>query len=214
LRSVASRTSPSTTESTGGRQVGLAWFSPDCKHFSKAKGSKPVEKKIRGLAWVVIRWAKAVRPRVIVLENVEEFQTWGPLLDNGRPCPNRKGLTFRRWLRQLEKLGYRVEMRQLRASDYGAPTIRKRLFIIARCDGLPIHWPEPTHGLGLAPYRTAAECIDWSLPCPSIFDRKRPLAPATLRRIARGIRRFVLDAAEPFIVTNTTSNPHLLASSP
>ena len=188
-------------EATGGKPVGLAWFSPDCKHFSKAKGGKPVEKKIRGLAWVVIRWARAVRPRVIILENVEEFQDWGPLLGDGRPCPDRKGLTFLRWKKQLENCGYKVGCRELRACDYGAPTIRKRLFIIARCDGLPIIWPEPTHGTGLLPYRTAAECIDWSLPCPSIFERKRPLAPATLRRIAKGVKRYVIDAKEPFIVT-------------
>ncbi len=188
-------------EATGGRPVGLAWFSPDCKHFSKAKGGKPVEKKIRGLAWVVIRWARAVAPRVIMLENVEEFQDWGPLLDNGMPCPIRKGLTFRRWKKQLENLGYAVECRELRACDYGAPTIRKRLFVIARRDGVPIAWPEPTHGLGLIPYRTAAECIDWSHPCPSIFERKRPLAEATMRRIAKGVMRYVIDAKEPFIVT-------------
>jgi DNA (cytosine-5)-methyltransferase 1 len=187
-------------EAAAGRPVGLAWFSPDCKHFSKAKGGKPVEKKIRGLAWIVIRWARAVRPRVICLENVEEFADWGPLLEDGRPCPLRKGFTFRRWLKQLQNLGYEVDLRELRACDYGAPTIRKRLFIIARCDGRPIRWPEPTHGHGLLPYRTAAECIDWSLPCPSIFERKRPLAEATLKRIARGIRRFVLEAASPFIV--------------
>jgi DNA (cytosine-5)-methyltransferase 1 len=192
-------------EATAGRPVGLAWFSPDCKHFSKAKGGKPVDKKIRGLAWVVIKWAATVRPRVIMLENVEEFQQWGPLItkEDGKayPCPLRKGLTFRRWRRKLEKLGYVVEMRELKACDYGAPTIRKRLFIIARCDGFPIVWPAPSHGVGLQPYRTAAECIDWSIPCPSIFERKRPLAPATLRRIAKGIKRFVLDCVKPFIVT-------------
>lgn len=187
----------------GGQPVGLLWASPDCKHFSKAKGGKPVSKKIRGLAWVVIRWAKLVRPRVICLENVEEFQTWGPLADDGRPCPQRKGSTFRRWKAQLEGLGYRVEHRELRACDYGAPTIRKRLFLVARCDGQPIVWPEPTHGPGRKPWRTAAECIDWSLPCPSIFERERPLAEATLRRIAHGIKRYVLDAARPFIVPVT-----------
>lgn len=184
----------------GGRKVALAWFSPDCKHFSKAKGGKPVEKKIRGLAWVVVRWAKAVKPRVIFLENVEEFQDWGPLLDDGRPCPLRRGLTFRRWVGQLRAAGYQVEARELRACDYGAPTSRKRLFVIARSDGLPIVWPEPSHGARRAPYRTAAECITWSLPCPSIFERARPLAEATLRRIARGIHRYVLESAEPFIV--------------
>lgn len=182
-----------------GRPVGLAWFSPDCKHFSKAKGGKPVEKKIRGLAWVALKWAGKVRPRVIILENVEEFKTWGPLRKD-RPCPIRKGQTFQRWKKQLENLGYQVEHQELRACDYGAPTIRKRLFVIARCDGQPIVWPEPTHGPGLAPYRTAAEIIDWALPCPSIFERRRPLAENTLRRIARGLQRFVLENSEPFIV--------------
>lgn len=187
----------------GGQSVGLLWASPDCKHFSKAKGGKPVSKKIRGLAWVVIRWAKAVRPRVICLENVEEFQTWGPLAEDGRPCPQRKGTTFQRWVAQLRNLGYQVEWRELRACDFGAPTIRKRLFLVARCDGQPIVWPTPTHGKGLKPYRTAAECIDWSLPCPSIFDRERPLAEATMRRIAHGVKRYVLEAARPFIVPVT-----------
>jgi len=189
--------------------VGLAWFSPDCKHFSKAKGGKPVKKKIRGLAWVVIRWAKRVRPRVIILENVEEFQTWGPLTADNMPCPKRKGQTFRSWKSQLQKLGYAVEHREMRACDFGAPTIRKRFFLIARCDGQPIVWPEATHGKPtsdgvkagkLQPWRTAAECIDWSIPCPSIFERSKPLAEATLRRIAAGIKRYVIDAAEPFIV--------------
>lgn len=192
-----------------GRPVGLAWFSPDCKHFSKAKGGKPRDKKIRGLAWVAMRWAALVRPRVIILENVEEFRTWGPVLDDGTPCPKRKGDTFRSFVRQLNEKGYAVEWCELRACDYGAPTIRKRLFLIARCDGKPIVWPEPTHGApGSAavkekqqkPWRTAAECIDWSIPCPSIFERKKPLAVATMRRIARGIRRYVVEAANPFIV--------------
>ena len=133
-------------KATGNQPVGLAWFSPDCKHFSKAKGGRPVSKKIRGLAWVVIRWARRVRPRVIMLENVEEFQDWGPVDNEGRPCPVRKGQTFRRFVHELERRGYRVEHRQLRACDYGSPTIRKRLFLIARRDGLPIRWPEPTHG--------------------------------------------------------------------
>ncbi|MGD1324942.1 DNA cytosine methyltransferase [Pandoraea pnomenusa] len=194
---------------TQGRPVGLAWFSPDCKHFSKAKGGKPRDKKIRGLAWVAMRWAALVRPRVIMLENVEEFRTWGPVLSDGSPCPQRKGQTFRSFVRQLEALGYVVEHRELRACDYGAPTIRKRLFLIARCDGKPIVWPEPTHGApdsaavlaGLRkPWRTAAECIDLSIPCPSIFSRAKPLAEATQRRIARGIRRYVIDSADPFIV--------------
>lgn len=187
-----------------GRKVGLMWLSPDCKHHSKAKGGKPVDKKIRGLAWVAVKWAKAVKPRVIALENVEEFEDWGPLLENGRPCPLRKGFTFRRFVRQLENCGYAVEHRELVAADYGSPTTRKRLFLVARCDGVPITWPEPTHAKkpvsGLLPWRTAAECIEWSLPCPSIFERIRPLADNTLRRIARGIRRYVIEAAEPFIV--------------
>ena len=192
-----------------GRPVGLAWFSPDCKHFSKAKGGKPRDKKIRGLAWVAMRWAALVRPRVIILENVEEFQTWGPVLVDGTPCPKRKGDTFRSFVRQLQEKGYAVEWRELRACDFGAPTIRKRLFLIARCDGQPIVWPEPTHGAPDSaavkakqrkPWRTAAECIDWSIPCPSIFERARPLAEATQRRIARGLRRYVIDSADPFIV--------------
>jgi len=184
-----------------GRPVALAWFSPDCKHFSRAKGTKPVEKRIRGLAWVVVRWAKTVRPRVIILENVEEFADWGPLLDDNRPDPARKGLTFRRWWGSLVAAGYQVEMRQLRASDYGAPTSRNRLFIIARSDGGPIVWPEPTHGPHrAAPHRTAAECIEWAVPCPSIFERTKPLAEKTLRRIGRGIWRFVLGKGQPFIV--------------
>lgn len=196
-------------QATGGQPVGVLWASPDCKHFSKAKGGKPVSKKIRSLAWVVIKWASAVRPRVILLENVEEFQTWGPLGPDNRPCPARKGTTFARWKRQLERMGYRVEHRELRACDYGAPTIRKRLYLIARCDGLPIVWPAETHGAPDSlpvkqgkrqPWRTAAECIDWSIPCPSIFERSKPLADATCRRIAKGIMRYVVNAAEPFIV--------------
>lgn len=188
--------------------VDLAWFSPDCKHFSKAKGSKPVEKGIRDLAWVVVHWAKLVKPAIIMLENVEEFRDWGPLVqtENGKlvPCPASKGFTFKRWRRELVKLGYKVEHRELRACDYGAPTIRKRLYVIARCDGLPILWPEPTHARVATPalkrYGWAADCIDWSLDCPSIFFRKKELAENTLRRIARGVVRFVINAAEPFIV--------------
>lgn len=163
-----------------------------------------------------MRWVALVRPRVIMLENVEEFRTWGPLLESGQPCPLRKGKTFRSFIHQLQEKGYRVEHRELRACDYGAPTIRKRLFLIARCDGQPIVWPSPTHGAPtspdvlegrLQPWRTAADCIDWSIPCPSIFERARPLAEATMKRIARGIRRYVLDAADPFIVKcNHTSN--------
>lgn len=197
---------------TQGRAVGLMWASPDCKHFSKAKGGKPVSKRVRGLAWVVVKWAKLVRPRVICLENVEEFQTWGPLLEDGRPCPQRKGKTFARWVAQLRDLGYVVEWRELRACDYGAPTIRKRLFLVARCDGAPIVWPQPTYAAPdsllvkarkLQPWRAAAQCIDWSIPAPSIFERTKPLADATCRRIAKGIMRYVVDAAEPFIVPVT-----------
>jgi len=202
---------------TKGRQVGLLWASPDCTFHSKARGGKPFRdrnraRRRRGLAWVVCRWAREVRPRVIALENVEEFQKWGPLTDDGTPCPERAGLTFRRWVAQLRNLGYAVEWRELRACDYGAPTIRKRLFIVARCDGQPIVWPQATHGQpGTLPvkahklkaWRTAAECIDWSIPCPSIFERKKPLAGATLRRVAKGVMRYVVDAAEPFIVSLT-----------
>ncbi|HDX8356781.1 TPA: DNA cytosine methyltransferase [Aeromonas hydrophila] len=196
-----------------GRPVGLVWLSPDCKHFSKAKGSTPVSKKIRGLAWVTLRWAATVRPRVIMLENVEEFQTWGPLLidaeGNARPDPAKKGRTFNSFINALRRQGYKVEWRELRACDYGTPTIRKRLFLIARRDGAPIVWPKPTHGdpasaevrAGkLLPWPTAADVIDWSIQCPSIFERKRPLAENTLRRIAKGLERFVINAAEPFIV--------------
>jgi len=203
-------------EVTQGRPVGLVWLSPDCKHFSKAKGGKPVEKKIRGLAWVALRWAAVARPRVIMLENVEEFRTWGPLVVDGegkaRPCPKNKGREFNAFCNALRRQGYQVEHRELRACDYGTPTIRKRLFLIARRDGHPIVWPEPTHGdprniatkaNKLKPWRTAAECIDFSLPCPSIFERQRELAPATLRRIAKGIMRYVVNAAEPFIVPLT-----------
>ncbi|WP_407084789.1 DNA cytosine methyltransferase [Pluralibacter gergoviae] len=236
---------------TAGRPVALAWFSPDCRHFSKAKGAKPVEKAIRGLAWVVLRWGLDVKPRVMKLENVEEFKTWGPLLTGEmRPDPARAGETFEAFIgmlttgisadhpalvecceflgipldsedaaRLVKGLGYVVEYRELRACDYGAPTIRKRFFMVMRCDGKPIVWPEPTHGDPkspavqsgkLAPWRTAAECIDWSIPAPSIFDRKRPLAENTLRRIARGIQRFVIDSAQPFIVkcNHTSTRKH------
>lgn len=193
---------------TGGRPVGLAWFSPDCKHFSKAKGGKPVEKKIRGLAWVAVWWAATVKPRVIMLENVEEFKTWGPLKNN-HPDPKQKGRTFQCFVKALEHLGYVVEWRELRACDYGAPTTRKRFFLIARCDGKPIVWPRPTHGDPAKPetkakrlkaWHTAAEIIDWSIPCPSIFDRKKPLCENTMRRIAKGLKKFVFDNPEPFII--------------
>lgn len=188
---------------TGNQPVGLAWFSPDCTHHSKAKGGAPRSPRVRGLAWVVIRWARRVKPRVIMLENVEEFQDWGPLCEAGHPIREKAGTTFRLWLNQLRAAGYKVEHRELRACDYGAPTTRKRLFVIARRDGLPIVWPQLTHGPGRLPYRTAAECIDWSLPCPSIFERTRPLAENTQRRIARGIMKYVVNAAEPFIVPFT-----------
>lgn len=244
-----------------GHPVGLAWFSPDCKHFSKAKGGKPVEKNIRGLAWVVLKWAALVRPRVIMLENVEEFQTWGPCIpirdkETGRvivnmagrhdrvkneprtrvaelgevvpvdrqifkPDPKRSGQTYKKWRKQLEALGYEIDTKELVAADYGAPTMRKRFFMIARCDGKPIVWPEPTHGPadseevkeGLRkPYVGAYTQLDFSLPCPSIFDTAeeikkkygiravRPLAPKTMDRIARGLKKFVLDNPEPFII--------------
>lgn len=192
-----------------GRSVALAWFSPDCKHFSRAKGGKPCEKRIRSLAWVAVKWAKQVRPRIIMLENVPEFQTWGPLLPNNLPNPDKKGLTFKRFIGYLRGQGYKVEWKTLDAASYGAPTHRKRLFLIARCDGQPIVWPEQTHGTDktrslfrkpLKPYKTAAECIDWSIPCPSIFTRKRPLADNTMRRVANGLKRYVLDASEPFII--------------
>ena len=223
-----------------GRPVGLLWMSPDCKHFSKAKGGKPREKAIRGLAWVGVRWIKSLpkwqRPICVFLENVEEFQDWGPLLDDGKPCPLQRGATFKSFVQAFEAMGYAVEWRELRACDYGAPTIRKRLFLVARRDGLPIAWPAPTHaplsvsedgivtawvkghGLTLAdlqnmkPWRTAAECIDWSLPCPSIFETSaeikarwgiranRPLADATMARIAKGTMRYVVNAARPFLV--------------
>lgn len=236
--------------------VGLCWFSPDCRHFSRAKGGKPVSPRVRGLAWVVVKWAKLVSPDVIILENVREFQDWGPLLhaigadgqklhtENGEsvmlPDRDRKGMTFRRWVSSLRNLGYVVEWRLLDAADYGAPTHRKRLFLVARRDGNPVVWPKPTHGPGRRrKYRTAAECIDWSIPCPSIFDRwinligkrcrqkpckgkylpsnpgrvkcsrcghespseiKKPLAEKTLRRIAMGLKRYVLENPKPFIV--------------
>jgi DNA (cytosine-5)-methyltransferase 1 len=188
-----------------GRPVDLGWFSPDCTFHSKARGGKPFRerdtaRRRRGLAWLIPYWMKTVRPSVVMLENVPEFADWGPLLKDGRVCNRRRGSTFRRWVAQIENLGYAVDMRELKACEYGAPTTRKRLFVIARCDGLPIVFPEATHGAGLAPYRTAAECIDFTLPCPSIFTRAKPLAPATMRRIWRGIHRYVIDSPTPFIV--------------
>lgn len=234
-------------EACQGRPVGWAHFSPDCKHFSRAKGAKPVSKKIRSLAWVVVQWAAAVHPRIISMENVPEFLTWGPCIAmrgqhgrllkrinvmlNGKeleqtveaapgenvphdqrvltPDPKRKGKTFGQFVGHLRKLGYEVEWRELTASDYGAPTSRKRFFLLARRDKKPIVWPEVTHGDpksiavqngDLKPWRTAAEIIDWTLPCPSIFERKKPLAENTLKRIAKGLQKFVLDNPEPFIV--------------
>lgn len=208
-------------EACNGRPVALAWFSPDCKHFSKAKGGKPKDKNIRGLAWVALRWAGTVRPDVIMLENVEEFKTWGPLNRRHRPIKAKQGVTFNKFVSQLEDLGYVVEHRELIAADYGAPTMRKRFFLIARCDGKPIVWPEPTHGRAdnekvkaglLEPYVGAHTQIDFSLPCPSIFDTSeeikekygiravRPLKPKTMERIARGLKKFVLDNSEPFII--------------
>lgn len=241
---------------TGGKPVGLLWASPDCKHFSRAKGGKPVSKQIRGLAWVVVKWASDVKPRVIILENVREFEEWGPLVPRWScscgwkgtegqlklcrrkpacprcesrkvvatgdmvPDPKRKGLTFRQFVGRLRAQGYAVEWKVLNAADFGAPTHRRRLFLIARRDGEPIVWPEPTHGdpkkiaasrgdlfpSDLAPWRTAAECIDWSIPCPSIFDRKKPLAEKTLKRIALGIKRYVLDNPTPFVVDMQREN--------
>lgn len=200
-----------------GRKVGLAWFSPDCKHFSKAKGGKPVDKNIRGLAWVAVRWAATVQPRVIILENVEEFKTWGPVKD-GQPDISKKGRTFSSFVNALRKHGYEVEWRELKACDFGAPTIRKRFFLIARCDGGPIIWPKPTHGPQLLPYRSAAEIIDWSMPCPSIFDTSteikkqynvdavRPLAENTMKRIARGMQKFVIDNPNPYVIPWTVTN--------
>lgn len=221
-------------EACAGRPVGLAWFSPDCTHFSRAKGGKPVDKNIRGLAWVTIRWALKVRPRVIMLENVPEIRTWGPLGEDGKPIKSRSGETFDGFMyalttgiprehpafaemceslkiapdsaeaeRLIKGLGYTADFRILRSCDYGAPTTRTRFYMIARCDHLPIIFPPPTHGerKGLKPYHTAAECIDWSIPAKSIFERDKPLAENTLRRIARGIEKFVINNPEPFIVT-------------
>lgn len=205
-------------EATGGRPVGVLWASPDCRHHSKAKGGKPRSKRVRGLAWVVVKWAAACRPRLIHLENVEEFADWGPLDADGKPDPARKGMTFRRWVRQLERLGYKVEWRERVAANTNTPTIRRRLYIIARRDGRPIVWPAPTHGKEpagkLKPWRSAAECIDWSLPGRSIFGRKKSLATNTCRRIARGCWRYVLSNERPFIVTNTTGHPGAAVDDP
>ena len=204
-----------------GRPVGLAWFSPDCKHFSKAKGAALVDRKIRGLAWITLRWAAEVRPRVIILENVEEFQTWGPVR-KGKPVKKLAGTTFRKFISQLEALGYTVEFRELVAADFGAPTSRKRFYMIARCDGRPIVWPKPTYSKtgadGLPKWRAASEIIDWSLPCPSVFASKaqimeryglkavRPLAKNTMRRIIRGVDKFTIRSGKPFIVQQKFQN--------
>lgn len=242
-------------EVTGGRPVGIAWFSPDCKHFSRAKGNKPVEHKIRGLSWVIIKWAmSSVAPRCIFMENVEEIQTWGPLIyvegkeiselermpGSWRPDPERAGETFKAFVgmlsdgvapdcpalaeaceflkiergsaeeqRLIKGLGYKLEFRTIRACDLGAPTIRKRFYLVARNDGKPIVFPKATHGKGkgLKPYRTAAECIDWSIPCPSIFERKKPLVKNTLRRVARGLDKFVIKNPKPYILEMNFDNP-------
>ena len=232
-------------EATGGRPVGIAWFSPDCKHFSRAKGNKPVEHKIRGLSWVIIKWAmSSVAPRCIFMENVEEIQTWGPLITDAdgksRPDPERSGETFKAFVgmlsdgvapncpalaeaceflkiergsaeeqRLIKGLGYKLDYKVLRACDYGAPTIRKRFYLVARNDGKPIVFPKATHGKGkgLKPYRTAAECIDWSIPCPSIFERKKPLVKNTLRRVARGLDKFVIKNPKPYILEMNFDNP-------
>jgi DNA (cytosine-5)-methyltransferase 1 len=242
-------------EVTGGRPVGIAWFSPDCKHFSRAKGNKPVEHKIRGLSWVIIKWAmSSVAPRCIFMENVEEIQTWGPLIyvegkeisetermtGSFRPDPERSGETFKAFVgmlsdgvapdcpalaeaceflkiergsadeqRLIKGLGYKLEFRTIRACDLGAPTIRKRFYLVARNDGKPIVFPKATHGKGkgLKPYRTAAECIDWSIPCPSIFERKKPLVKNTLRRVARGLDKFVIKNPKPYILEMNFDNP-------
>lgn len=227
-----------------GRSVGLAWFSPDCKHFSKAKGNVPVNKNIRGLAWITVRWCALVPVRIPMLENVEEFLTWGPVV-NGKPCKERKGETFKGFIKALttglaldhpawrdaynalfrcnynlqEKLtifkkmknglGYQVDWKILKACDYGAPTIRKRLFLIARNDGQAIEWPKPTHGKGKLPYQTAANIIDWNIPVKSIFNRKRPLAENTVKRIAKGLQRFVIESDQPFIVPEQCQMPFI-----
>lgn len=220
-----------------GRDVGLAWFSPDCKHFSKAKGSKPVNKNIRGLAWVAVRWATLVNVRVIMLENVEEFLTWGPIGEDGKPCKQRKGETFKAFVDALttglsrnhpaiedvkgalgqhfsleaveQGLGYHVEWKILKACDYGAPTIRKRLFLIARKDEEAITWPNATHGEGLKPFKTAADIIDWNIPARSIFGRKKPLVEATMKRIAKGLEKFVFNSDDPFVVPGECTTPFI-----
>lgn len=189
---------------TKGRHVSLLWMSPDCKHFSKAKGGKPKDKNIRALPWAIVMWAKQVHPDVIIAENVEEIQTWGPLDKEGYPIPEKKGQTFNIFIARLRKLGYEVEWRELIAADYGAPTTRKRWYMIARCDGKPIEWPAPTHSKGgrngLLPWVPVSTCLDFSDLGKSIFGRKKPLAENTMKRIARGIEKFVLNNPEPFIM--------------
>ena len=228
-------------EVCAGRPVGLAWFSPDCKHFSKAKGNRPVDKNIRGLAWVAVRWAALVPVRILMLENVEEFKTWGPVVEASpgkfKPCPERKGETFDAFVKVLtdglepnhpawteikealgddfpyemlvKGLGYKLDYKVLHACDYGAPTIRKRFFLVARNDKQPIAWPEPTHGEGLLPYVTAAEIIDWSIPVKSIFGRKKPLVENTMKRIAKGLEKFVLNNDNPFIAPSECTVPFI-----
>lgn len=202
---------------TQGRPVDLLHASPTCTFFSQAKG-KPLDRKeasrVRALPWIAPRWAKYARPRIVTVENVSPFKNWGPLLNDGTPCPKRRGKTFRKWVRDFEKLGYVCDWRDLVAADYGAPTNRTRFFFVARCDGLPIAWPKPTHGPGTGqPYRGAHEIIDWTIPAPSIFGRKKPLVPATCERIARGIRRFVLETGEPWILSQYgTSTGHAVRS--
>jgi DNA (cytosine-5)-methyltransferase 1 len=197
-------------EATGGKPVGLAWFSPDCTHYSRAKGGKPVSNKIRCLPWIVLKWAVKVRPRIIMVENVAEIMGWGRLDSDGRPIAAEKGRTFQAWINAFRKIGYAVEYKTLVACDFGTPTSRERLFVVMRCDGEPITWPTPTHAEPkslpvrsghLKPHVPAATIIDWSLPMLSIFERKKPLADNTLRRIAHGIRKFVIETPEPFIVT-------------
>lgn len=223
-------------EACAGRPVGLAWFSPDCKHFSIARGGTPVDKNIRGLAWVVLKWCAQVPVRVFMLENVMEFKGWGPLIEyttgKFKPDPNMKGTIYDAFISILTTglskdhfvwgeirdclgddfphydmlengLGYKVDARVLSACDYGAPTTRKRLFLVGRNDGEPIQWPRPSHGPSSSskqPYKTAADIIDWAVPIRSIFGRKKPLAENTLKRIAKGIKKFVIDNPDPFIV--------------
>jgi len=199
-------------EATGGRPVGVLWASPDCRHHSKAKGGKPRSKRVRGLAWVVVKWASVVKPRLIHLENVEEFADWGPLDASGQPDRARKGATFRKWVRELERLGYQVDWRERIAANSGTPTIRKRLYIIARCDGRPIVWPQGEYAKvptgKLKPWRTAAEhCIDWTIPGKTIFGRKKPLAKNTRRRIARGLWKFTINTPTPFLVPLRGTSP-------